>query len=174
MNRDPGGCASRMRAVAALVPPGAAVAEVGTDAAALALALLDTGRVSRCIATDRSAGGLGRALRRAKRHLAAGRLELRLGEGLTPLAARDRLDVLLLAGMGARSMVRILADPRLSELALRRLVLQPQTEPALLRRWLDEHGFEVVDECRASERGRDYLVIAAERQPGDLAILARR
>lgn len=163
-----------MRAVAELVPPGSTVAEVGTDAAALALALLDTGRVSHCIATDRSAAGLGRACRRGTRHLAAGRLELRLGQGLAPLAARDRLDVLVLAGMGARTMVRILGDPRLAELAPRRLVLQPQTEPALLRGWLGEHGFAVVGESGATERGRRYVVIAAERHPADLAILRRR
>ena len=163
-----------MRAVAELVPAGAAVAEVGTDAAALAVALLDAGRASRCVATDRSPAGLARARRRGTRHLASGALELRLGEGLAPLAAADRLDVLVLAGMGARSMVRILEDPRLAGLALRRLVLQPQTEPARLRRWLGEHGFAIVGESRASERGRDYLVIAAERLPGDLAILGRR
>jgi tRNA (adenine22-N1)-methyltransferase len=163
-----------MRAVAELVPEGARVGEVGTDAGALALALLDGGRASRCIATDRSACGLGRARRRGARHIASGRLELRLGSGLAPLAACDRLDVVVLAGMGARSMVRILDDPRLAELSPRRLVLQPQTEPALLRGWLGEHGFAVVGESRAAERGRDYVVIAAERAPLDLAILARR
>jgi tRNA (adenine22-N1)-methyltransferase len=163
-----------MRAVAELVPEGARVGEVGTDAGALALALLDGGRASRCIATDRSACGLGRARRRGARHIASGRLELRLGSGLAPLAACDRLDVVVLAGMGARSMVRILDDPRLAELSPHRLVLQPQTEPALLRGWLGEHGFAVVGESRAAERGRDYVVIAAERAPLDLAILARR
>lgn len=155
-----------MEAVARLVPAGAAVAEVGTDAAALAVALLDSGRAGRCVATDRSAGGLDRALRRGKRHLDRGSLEVRQGEGLAPLLARDRLDVLVLAGMGARTIVRILADPRLAELGLRRLVLQPQTELPFLRGWLLDRGFGVVDELEVNERGRVYVVLAAESAPG--------
>ncbi|HVQ27627.1 MAG TPA: hypothetical protein VMV01_20720 [Planctomycetota bacterium] len=43
MSRDNGALGPRMRAVAELVPPGARVGEVGTDAGALALALLDAG-----------------------------------------------------------------------------------------------------------------------------------
>jgi len=160
------GSRPRLRAVARLVPPGSVVADVGTDCAVLPLLLLRANRVARCVATDRNPVALNEALGRCRRHVAAGRLELRLGPGLLPLRVVDRLDVLVLSGLGARTMLRILDDPRLSELGLRRLVVQPQTEPGLTRRFLLDRGFEIVDERMARERGRDYVAIAAEPASG--------
>lgn len=158
---------SRLSAAAGLVPPGSAVADVGTDAATLPLWLLETGAAARCIATDRSAAGLDAARRRGLGHVAAGRLVLRCGEGLSALAPGDALDVLALCGLGARTIVGILGDPRLATLGLRRLVLQPQTEPALVRRWLFDHAWTIVAEVLVREREHDYVVIAAE--PGRTA-----
>jgi len=157
---------SRLGAVAGLVPSGSSVADVGTDSAALPFLLLGENRAARCVATDRSAVSLNEARGRCRRHVEAGRLELRRGEGLTPLRAADGLDVLVLSGLGARTIVRILDDPRLAELGLGRLVVQPQTEPARVRRFLFDRGWEIVGERMARERGRDYVAIAAEPTSG--------
>ena len=153
---------ARLAAAAALVPHGATVADVGTDAAALALWLVESGTAARCIATDRSAAGLAAARLRGSEHVAAGRLELRRGAGLAPLAPADALDVLVLCGLGARTIVRILGEPGLERLGLSRLVLQPQTEPARLRRFLLDRGHAIVAEVLVRERGHDYVVLAAE------------
>ena len=68
----------------------------------------------------------------------------------------------MLAGMGARKIIRILDDERLERLAIRRLVVQPQSEPQRLRNWLLGNGFGIVAERSALDRGRHYTVIAAE------------
>ena len=51
----------RLAAVAALVPPGARLVDVGTDHGYLPLLLLEEGRVLSAIATDIAPGPLGRA-----------------------------------------------------------------------------------------------------------------
>jgi tRNA (adenine22-N1)-methyltransferase len=151
--------ARRLDAIASLVPHGARVADVGTDRALLPRALLATGRASYCLAIDKSP----RVIRAARLALAGfdGPLELRCGSGLAAIEERDRIDVLVLAGLGARTIVRILDDPRRRVLRPSRLVLQPQSEVERLRGWLAAEGLELVDQRLAVERGRRYLVLAA-------------
>lgn len=140
----------RLAAVAGLVPPGSRVADVGCDHGRLAAELARRG--SFVVATDRK-------LRRVPEGV-----PFRLGDGLAPLSSRDRIEVVVLAGLGARSIVRILGASRLP---VARLVLQPQTEAPLLRRWLVEHGRRIVDEALVRDGGRTYVVVAAEE--GDAA-----
>jgi tRNA (adenine22-N1)-methyltransferase len=148
--------------VAQLVPPGSRVAEIGTDHGILPRRLLAGGRASFCIATDLSEAAIERLRRRHEGYPRSDRIDLRAGDGLSVLGPQDRLDVLVAAGLGTPRIVRILESPRLDELGLRRLVLQPQTDPAGLRRWLRDRGIGLVDERLALERGRFYVVLAAE------------
>ena len=74
--------------------------------------------------------------------------------------------VLVLAGLGGLTIVRILSDPRRDTLGVRRLVLQPATDAAAVRRWLASQGLATMDERLAGMRGRYHVVIAAERGSG--------
>jgi tRNA (adenine22-N1)-methyltransferase len=144
------------------VPEGARVADVGTGDGGLASELCATRRAAHCIATERSPALLGRVrVDPSAKHL-GGRLELRCGDGLRALRAADRVEVVVLAGMGTRRILAILDDRAASGVGFTRLVLQPQTEASRLRRELARRGFAVVAEHLVRERGRYYAVIAAE------------
>ena len=145
---------------------GSRVADIGTGDGRLALFLALSGRAHSCIATERTPALLADARRRAARHPGGARVELRAGDGLEPLEPRDDLDVLVLAGMGARKMMRILDDPRFAALALKRLVLQPQSEAERLCGWLSGLGIDIVDRAEVTDRGRSYVLFAAEPRPG--------
>jgi tRNA (adenine22-N1)-methyltransferase len=151
-----GALGPRLEAVAELVPDGSVVADVGSDHGLLPAALLARGWARRCVASDRNRG-------RIDRFPVADGLEVRHGPGLGVLRAEDGIEVLTLCGMGARTMLAILGDDRLAALGIRRLVLQPQTEPARLRRWLRRAGWRILAERFVRERGYGYTVISAER-----------
>jgi tRNA (adenine22-N1)-methyltransferase len=85
---------------------------------------------------------------------------------LGPLTADDGIEVVVIAGLGGRSVVRILEMAREGLARLRRLVLQPQTGVARVRRWLAGGGFGIVAEQVARERRRFYFALAAEPAPG--------
>lgn len=152
----------RLAAVAAFVPQGARVADVGADHGRLALALVQNGTASACIATEAAPARLARLAARVAARGGEERLTLRCGDGLAPLWPEDRLDLLVLAGLGGPSIVRILADPRRQILGLRRLVLQPATDAGLVRRWLLASGLATMDERLVEVRCRFHVVIAAE------------
>jgi len=160
----------RLAAVVDLVPVASTVADVGTDAALLPRMLLEAGRIRRCIASDHNETSLATARRLSERHLDSGSLELRGATGLQALSLDDGVEVITITGLGARATIRILDDERLATLAPRRLVLQPQTEPSRLRRWLVDHGYSIVDEVLRREGRHFYVVVAAEPRPD--AVLA--
>lgn len=148
--------------MAELIPHGSRVADVGTDHAILPRWLLATGRAVRCVACDLDPAALERARSGAAAGFAADVLDLRHGDGLATLRPEDGIDVLVLAGLGAAAISAILGSGGLPYPGVRRLVLQPQSEVARLRRDLLDRGYAIVDERLVRERGRFYAVIAAE------------
>lgn len=161
----------RLAAVAALVPEGARLADVGSDHGLLPLALLARGHVRFAVATERTEER-ARAIRRPPPGAAwAGRFAVRAGEGLSPLRSEDAIDTLVVAGLGGRTIAAILGSEAPPGVGPRRLVLQPRTEPAVVRAWLSTHGFLLEAETLVAERGRYHLTLGAA--PGDDAELYR-
>jgi tRNA (adenine22-N1)-methyltransferase len=155
----------RLKAVADLVAPCRRLADIGSDHGLLPRYLLSAGRVYHCIATERDRRRLINLRGFPPRHPLAGRLEIRVGDGLDALRPADRIDTVVIAGLGARTIVRLLEGGRARRLGVSRMVLQPQAEIGRLRRWLAEDGYTVVAERLALERGRFYEALAAEPSP---------
>jgi tRNA (adenine22-N1)-methyltransferase len=148
----------RLRAVADLVPVGAPVVDVGAGHGLLCLWLLARGRAPGCIATERDRAAGARLVDLA--HVPG--LDVRFGDGLQVLGDEDRGEVLVISGLGARTMLRILEEAGERVSRLRRLVLQPQTEAGRLRRWIVDRGLTMIEERMTLDRGRFYVTIAAE------------
>lgn len=161
----------RLASLADAIEPAARVADVGTDHGRLPLWLARSGRVTFCLATEKDEARLRRAARPPADAPWARRLAYRAGDGLRAIRPADAVDTIVLAGLGGRTIVRLLGELPGARLAPRRLVLQPRTEEALVRGWLSAHGWALVRETLAAERGRLHTTLAAER--GDDAGLYR-
>ena len=151
----------RLATIAELVPPGRPLADIGTDHGRLPTALVQRGQVPRALACDRAVGPVARARATVQRAGLMHLVDVRMGEGLAPLAIGE-VDTVVVAGVGAETIVRILAGEPERTRALGRLVLQPNFGHELLRRWLVGNGLAVVDERLVEDRGRFYTVVAAE------------
>lgn len=147
----------RLQALAAAVPSGSRVADIGTDHGQLLTLVVRTRGVARAIGIDRS----GPALRAAAAVTADPRVELREGDGLDPLAPRE-VDVVVLAGLGAAAMIEILARARPRWPELSRLVLQPRTQWSLLRAWLATQPLALRHESIVFEHRRAALICEVE------------
>lgn len=104
--------------MAELVPAGRSAADIGTGDGKLAAWLARRGH--RVIATENKAG----PREVSRRLLDPLGVECRLGEGLAPIA-RGEVDVAVIAGMGGRTIGRILAASPEVVAGLEALVLQP-------------------------------------------------
>lgn len=150
----------RLAAIAELVPPGRAIADIGTDHALLPTALVLRGQVPRALACDRAAGPLACARATARRHDVAARVLLRQGEGLAPVRSGE-VDTVVVAGMGPDTLLGILADHLGLVRGLGRVILQANFGVEAVRRWLAAHGLDLVDERLVEDRGRFYTALAA-------------
>lgn len=161
---------ARLHAVAGLVLPGGLVADIGTDHAYLPAYLVTERICEGAIATDCAEGPCRSARRLIAQLGLADRIAVRLGNGLHALAPGEA-DTVVLAGMGGRLIVDILSASPAVTAAARRLVLQPQKNIDLLRRFLCRQGWRIVAERVAQEGGFYYPVIAAEQ--GRMQLSAR-
>jgi tRNA (adenine22-N1)-methyltransferase len=150
----------RLAALAAYVPAGSVVADIGTDHAHLPVYLVKAGICRRVIATDVKEGPFRSAGIKIKEHGLDGRIELRLGDGLQVLKPGEA-DVLVLAGMGGNTIREILAAAPLVLKQCSRLVLQPMVDAGDLRFWLAGNGWKIRDEQLVEEEGRIYVILAA-------------
>lgn len=148
----------RMRCVAAFVPSGARVADIGCDHAYVSIFLCEQGICDHVIAMDVRKGPL--EIARANVHKAGldDRIELRLSDGLERLSCGE-VDTIVIAGMGGLLTKDILCAGEQVVKGLHTMVLQPQSEIAEVRRYVRSHGFEIADEAMIWDKNKPYFVM---------------
>ncbi len=154
----------RLTKVASMVSAGNCLADVGTDHGYVPISLYRQGIIPRGIAMDVNEG----PLKRAQLHIGESGLrdviETRLSDGLAALSEGEA-DSILIAGMGGALTVRILSMKKAVAASAKELILQPQSEVALVRRYLYEEGYEIVEEHMVLEDGKYYPMMKAVKNP---------
>lgn len=134
-------------------------ADIGCDHALLPKFLLESGRVKRVIAVEKNA----EPYLKARRALAGYAALVRHGDGFSVLESNEA-DSLSISGLGAERIIKILnAFP---ERLPKKLVLQANDKPALLRAWALESGFQLVNEQMVSGFWR-YVVLSFEKNSSE-------
>ena len=148
----------RMKAVADLAGMGDCLADVGTDHGYIPIYLLEEGRFHRGIAMDVHEGPLLRARENIQSHGLSDRISCRLGDGLERLG-KGEADTVVIAGMGGSLIIRILTEGEEVLKEVSRLVLQPQSEIAKVRDFLQEQGYQIEKEHMVLDEGKYYQVM---------------
>ncbi|TSA88131.1 tRNA (adenine-N(1))-methyltransferase [Deinococcus detaillensis] len=151
---------ARLKAVLQLIRA-ASHADIGTDHAALPLALIRSGRCQNVIAVELNAGPLQLALAAVGRAGLSQQIEVRQGDGFAPVAPQE-IQSASLTGMGARTILGILGR---AEWLPPTLILQPNAEPEALRAWAQASGYHLKQEALAPGFWR-YPVLSFEQTDG--------
>ncbi len=155
---------SRLSLCASFVRPGSRVADIGTDHAYLPAHLVGTGVCPFAVAADIRPGPLSRAADTVERTGLTGKIDLRLGDGLSPVRPEE-VDDIVIAGMGGETIAAILAAAPWTQDARYRLILQPMSKPEELRRFLLQTGYAIQEERIARDGERLYAVLQAGFSP---------
>ena len=145
----------RMKHVLMLVSPHAAVADVGCDHGYMAIELIRSGKAKRVIAMDINKGPLARAKANLAAYGLCNVIETRRSDGMEALGIGEVQGVIC-AGMGGKTICGILERSRELVQKLEELVLQPQSELHIVRRYLRENGWMITAEDMVSEDGKFY------------------
>ncbi len=152
----------RLQLVASFVNAGSRIADIGADHAYLAASLIVNNVAEYAVAGEVARGPFENAVAEVKRQGLTGRVIPRLADGLAAINDSDRVDTVIIAGMGG-SLIRKILDQGQARLAtIQRLILQPNIGAANLRRWLADHRFQINHEQLVEEDGHIYEVIVAD------------
>ncbi len=149
----------RLDLIARLVPPGATLADIGTDHGRLIAHLAATGQISHGWACDINQ----KPLEKARRLVAELGLEDKVTalccDGLTGITPQMASHIVI-AGMGGELIARIIADwPHRWHPGVRYL-LSPMTRPEALRGFLYAEGYTIEQEQCAREGRFVYSVMS--------------
>ena len=152
----------RLELVASFVPQGAILLDVGSDHAYLPIDLVERRRIKSAIAGEVVEGPYQSAVKNVESHGLKEKIQVRLANGLAAFEEVDQVSVITIAGMGGRLIATILEEG-LEKLAnVERLILQPNNREDDLRIWLQDHGFQIVDESILEEAGKLYEILVVE------------
>ena len=172
------GSSLRLRAIADMAALAAAdirkcvtyitAADVGCDHGYISAELIRRGIVDRVTASDLRPGPLERARKLAGTPELSGRMIIRQCDGLQGYVPGEA-DLIIMAGIGGRLMLRLLSEGDIAGLGVRRMILQPQSEWAEVRKWLRENTLHISDERMVTDEGKTYLIldvsVAKEERP---------
>ena len=148
----------RLLAVADLASAGHCLADVGTDHGYIPIYLMEKGNYERAIAMDVRKGPLLRAEENRKSHGFEDRMDLRLSDGVAALREGEA-DTVVIAGMGGGLVIHILTEGAKVLKSVETLVLQPQSEFARVRDYLEKNEYRIEEEHMLCEDGKYYTMM---------------
>ncbi len=152
----------RLLTVVNMVSPGLKVADVGCDHAHLAIYLVENDISPFVYATDINKGPLESAAKGVEAAGFSDRIKLVHCSGLTGIHKGDAESVVI-AGMGGPLMADIISGSKEVCQNAKELILEPQSDPGLLRHFLEEEGYRIISEEMICEENKYYPVIKCIR-----------
>jgi len=138
------------------------MADIGTDHGQLPIMLVKSGRCQRAIASDINKGPVEIVTKSVGLARMNEKIEIRKGNGLQILTAGE-VDLIVIAGMGGALIAEILeASPEICKRTDVKLILQPNTEPGIVREWLLKNNFRITKEELTFDQGKFYEMLWTE------------
>ncbi|HBX57133.1 MAG TPA: tRNA (adenine-N(1))-methyltransferase [Pseudomonas sp.] len=153
----------RLERVAAHVPAGARLADIGSDHGYLPVALMSRGAIVTAVAGEVALTPFHAAERSVRESGLSQRISVRLADGLAAIEPGDAITAISLCGMGGERIRDILDSGKARLSGQERLIMQPNGGEQPLRQWLMENGYRILCEEVLRENRFAYEIIVAER-----------
>lgn len=150
----------RLQAVADLVTSGNRVADVGCDHAYMSIYLVKLKASPYVIAMDVNKGPLKRAYDNIIKYGCQDLIKTRRSNGLEKLEIGE-VDTVLIAGMGGMLTVEILSQYIDITKSMKELILQPQSDIDIVRRFLSGISYSIIEENMVKEDDKFYVMMKA-------------
>ncbi|SIS36846.1 tRNA (adenine(22)-N(1))-methyltransferase [Salimicrobium flavidum] len=152
----------RLSLISRYLPEETVFADIGSDHAYLPVSFCLEHPKTRAIAGEVNQGPFNSAQKVIEQYGMEERVTVRLGDGLEVLQ-KDEVSEVVIAGMGGPLIASILENGKEKLSGVHRLLLQPNVHSVVVRGWLEENGFFLVEEEIIEENGHIYEVLIADR-----------
>ena len=153
----------RLERVAAHMPAGARLADIGSDHGYLPVALLRRRAIAAAVAGEVAQTPFHAAVRTVRDNGLEQQITVRQANGLAAIEAADEITAISICGMGGETIRDILESGKARLSGRERLILQPNGGEQPLRQWLMENNYRILCEELLRENGFYYEIIVAER-----------
>ena len=153
----------RLERVAAHMPAGARLADIGSDHGYLPVALMRRGAIAAAVAGEVAQTPFHAAIRTVRDNGLEQQITVRQANGLAAIEAADEITAISICGMGGETIRDILESGKARLSGRERLILQPNGGEQPLRQWLMENNYRILCEELLRENGFYYEIIVAER-----------
>lgn len=162
----------RLKTVASFLEGVTLLCDVGSDHAYLPVYAIQQGLITSAIAGEVVKGPFESAQQTVQDYVLTDKISVRLGDGLDVVTSNDKVSAISICGMGGELIARILEQGRVNGTLTgkERLVLQPNVAEHLLRQWLVEHDYEILEEVVVEDHHRLYEIIVAEKREQSLPL----
>lgn len=150
----------RLKAVTDLITPCETMADVGCDHGYTSIYILQNNLAKKVIATDVNKGPIKKAIQNIKNYGFEDKAEVRLSDGLDKYAPSE-VQGIVISGMGGNLIVDILDKGRAVLENVEQLILQPQSDIARVRHFLQDNGFCIISEAFVKEDRKFYPMMKA-------------
>lgn len=155
----------RLKAIGEMVPKCQNLVDVGTDHAYLPVLLVLNKKVQHAVATDIAPGPCHAACKTVEEYKLVGKIEVRQADGLAGVTEMEA-ETVVIAGMGAGTMLEILqANPKIVS-AIKYLVLQPMNDSEKIRLWAETSPWNIDAEDLVEEGNKIYEIMGLSRCDG--------
>ncbi len=148
----------RLQTVYDQILPCNTLLEIGCDHCWLSIFLVKYGKVKKAIASDINKEPLESCKLNIKQ-TADLNIETKISDGF--LDIEEDFDAVAIAGMGGKLICKILSQR--NDLKEKQLILQPQKNEYILRRYLKNHKFNILNEILIEDNGFVYTIISVEK-----------
>ena len=146
--------------MASYVKSGGIVADIGCDHGFTSIYLVQNGFARGAIAADINKNPLAKAKEHIREYGLSEKISVRLSDGAKSLKEGEA-DTILISGMGGALITKILDESLDVINSADELVLSPQSEIYLVRRFLHKKGFKITDEAMVYDKNKYYVIIRA-------------
>lgn len=156
----------RLKTVASFLEGVTLLCDVGSDHAYLPVYAIQQGLITSAIAGEVVKGPFESAQQTVRDYVLTDKISVRLGDGLDVVTSKDEVAAISICGMGGELIARILEQGRVNGTLTgnEKLVLQPNVAEHLLRQWLVDHHYEILEEVVVEDHHRLYEIIVAEKR----------
>jgi len=137
------------------------VIDVGCDHALLDVYLVKEGILDSIIVSDIHEGALKQGIDNIKKNKLSKQIDARLGNGLEVIRITDKVNTLLISGMGTTTILDILNNEYINHLD--KLIIQSNNDHDELRKEVVKLGYKIVAEEYLQDNFKNYINIIFEK-----------
>jgi tRNA (adenine22-N1)-methyltransferase len=157
----------RLATIANLVNPNDIVADIACDHGLVAIYLVKKKGMNNIFVSDINPKALAQAQKNIIQNQLQNNIFPILGDGIKWINASDNINCVIIAGLGAKTIISILTNDYQS---INRYIIQTNNEMSKIRKWVQDHNYFIEDELLIKDNNFIYEIIVINKTHGCLIV----